>query len=93
MATRTPDLILSEIVGFGDFPDVVVQGADLSQQAVGPDPLAGGLRQSTQNQAVVVSARRFPRKKLQELLRRIAPLQEGQRRGDPKQTFDERQQA
>ena len=66
VAVDPPFLVLCKIPGFGDLTDVVVQRTDLGKEPVGSDPLARGLRQSPQHQAVVVGPRGFPGQKLQK---------------------------
>lgn len=72
-------LVLGEILGLHQFADVMVIGADPHQKRVRADGIRRGPRQVTEDQAVMVRARRFESEAFQQGLReRIRKLQQAE---------------
>ncbi len=83
-------LILDEIQRLAELADIVVVGADATQEAVGLDRVARRFRHDADGQRMVKRARRLLRKRRKERFVRIAQFQQRHRRGDAENLFDAR---
>ena len=81
-------LVFDEVFGFGELSDVVIEGSDAGEEAVGSDGLGGGFGHVADEEAVVEGARDFEGEPPHEGFAGVAPFQEGHAGGDLEEAFD-----
>ena len=85
-------LVFDEILWSRDLADVVVVGADTSEQRVGADGATGRLGEIRHGDRVCVGARRLEAQALQQRTIQIGPFEQREVRLDARECFDHRQQ-
>ncbi len=73
---QTQRLILDEILGPDNLPDIVIVGPDTHEQGVGPDRDAGRFREVCDVDRVRIGAGRLPREPPQERAIQVGQLEQ-----------------